>query len=138
MCSHLLADVQDVCDRIAILYGGELKVLGRVQGSAAIQDETQLRTSTLSDAAFAEVKAALKKHKIELKDVTHPTATLEELFLQDGQGKPGTSGASSRGRTGRRGEEVTLCPPSPGPGEGTFIRPRSFASFILRGCRHGF
>ena len=22
MCSHLLADVQDVCDRIAILYGG--------------------------------------------------------------------------------------------------------------------
>lgn len=30
MCSHLLGDVQDVCDRIAILYGGELKVLGRV------------------------------------------------------------------------------------------------------------
>ena len=28
MCSHLLADVQDVCDRIAILYGGELKVFG--------------------------------------------------------------------------------------------------------------
>src|SRR5258705_7033265 len=26
MCSHLLADVQDVCDRIAILDGGELKV----------------------------------------------------------------------------------------------------------------
>jgi len=31
MCSHLLADVQDVCDRIAILYGGELKVMGRVE-----------------------------------------------------------------------------------------------------------
>ena len=30
MCSHLLADVQDVCDRIAILYGGELKVIGGV------------------------------------------------------------------------------------------------------------
>ncbi|MGA2798344.1 MAG: ABC transporter ATP-binding protein, partial [Thermoguttaceae bacterium] len=30
LCSHLLADVQDVCDRIAILYQGELKELGRV------------------------------------------------------------------------------------------------------------
>ncbi|GAG36496.1 unnamed protein product, partial [marine sediment metagenome] len=30
MCSHLLADVQDVCDRIGILHLGELKELGRV------------------------------------------------------------------------------------------------------------
>ena len=30
MSSHLLADVQDVCDRIAILHQGELKELGRV------------------------------------------------------------------------------------------------------------
>lgn len=30
MCSHLLADVQDVCDRIAALHQGELKELGRV------------------------------------------------------------------------------------------------------------
>src|SRR5688572_31168216 len=30
MCSHQLADVQDVCDRIAILHEGELKELGRV------------------------------------------------------------------------------------------------------------
>src|SRR3990172_987014 len=30
MCSHLLADVQDVCDRIAILYQGELKEMGAV------------------------------------------------------------------------------------------------------------
>lgn len=28
LCSHLLADVQDVCDRIAILYQGELKEMG--------------------------------------------------------------------------------------------------------------
>ena len=34
MCSHLLADVQDVCDRIAILHQGELKELGRVDEPA--------------------------------------------------------------------------------------------------------
>ena len=31
MCSHLLADVQDVCDRIAILHQGELKEMGAVE-----------------------------------------------------------------------------------------------------------
>src|SRR5262249_38199047 len=30
MCSHRLDDVQDVCDRIAILYDGQLQELGRV------------------------------------------------------------------------------------------------------------
>ncbi|MFV0442315.1 MAG: ABC transporter ATP-binding protein [Planctomycetaceae bacterium] len=94
MSSHLLADVQDVCDRIAILYGGELKVLGRVQDLLQSTSETQLLTSSLSDAALADVKAALAKHKVELKTVTHPTATLEELFLK--------TVAESRERPGRR------------------------------------
>src|ERR1700742_5133272 len=36
LCSHLLADVQDVCDRIAILHQGELKVLGSVKELVSI------------------------------------------------------------------------------------------------------
>ena len=43
MCSHLLADVQDVCDRIAILHQGELKELGRVDSLLTVQDVTQIR-----------------------------------------------------------------------------------------------
>ena len=39
MCSHLLADVQDVCDRIAILYQGDLKELGRVDDLLKVGDE---------------------------------------------------------------------------------------------------
>jgi len=106
MSSHLLADVQDVCDRIAILYGGELKVLGRVQDLLQSNDETQLRMSTLSDAALADVKAALQKHNVELKDVTHPTATLEELFLK--------TVAESRERPGHRytADEAAAAPKS--------------------------
>lgn len=94
MSSHLLADVQDVCDRIAILYGGELKVLGRVQDLLQSTAETQLRTATLSPAALADVKAVLAKHQVDLKEVTHPTATLEELFLK--------TVAESRERPGHR------------------------------------
>ncbi|MDG2014400.1 MAG: ABC transporter ATP-binding protein, partial [Pirellulaceae bacterium] len=38
MCSHLLADVQDVCDRIAILHQGDLKELGAVNDLLQVSD----------------------------------------------------------------------------------------------------
>ncbi|MBX3448610.1 MAG: ABC transporter ATP-binding protein [Planctomycetaceae bacterium] len=82
MCSHLLADVQDVCDRIAILYGGELKVLGRVDELLKSRDETQILTSKLSDDAINEVRAVLQKHGASLNQIDHPTSNLEDLFLK--------------------------------------------------------
>ncbi|MBM81055.1 MAG: multidrug ABC transporter ATP-binding protein [Planctomycetaceae bacterium] len=92
MCSHLLADVQDVCDRIAILFQGELKVLGKVDELLQEQEVTQLRTSRLSDAAIEEVQAVLQKHEAELVDVDHPTTNLEDLFLKtvyESKARPG-------------------------------------------------
>jgi ABC-2 type transport system ATP-binding protein len=92
MCSHLLADVQDVCDRIAILYGGELKVMGRVDELLKAQDETQILSSKLSDAAVKEVQEVLKKHGANVLKVDHPTANLEDLFLktvQESRERPG-------------------------------------------------
>ena len=92
MCSHLLADVQDVCDRIAILYAGELKELGRVEDLLKEQNETELLTSKLSPAAIADVEAALAKHSAKLIRHGHPTKSLEDLFLktvQKSQERPG-------------------------------------------------
>ena len=91
MCSHLLADVQDVCDRIAILYGGELKVMGRVDELLKAQDETQIRTSKLSEAAKHEVEEVLKRHGAAAT-FDQPTASLEDLFLktvQESRERPG-------------------------------------------------
>ena len=82
MCSHLLADVQDVCDRIAILYGGELKELGRVEDLLKEQHETQLVTSHLEEDAVNEIKAVLEKHGATLKTCGHPTSSLEDLFMK--------------------------------------------------------
>src|SRR5438445_2311963 len=62
MCSHLLADVQDVCDRIAILDGGELKVFGKVQDLLKDQGVTQIKSSHLDEAAIKEVEAVLARH----------------------------------------------------------------------------
>ncbi|HBL48101.1 ABC transporter ATP-binding protein [Gimesia sp.] len=92
MCSHLLADVQDVCDRIAILYGGELKVMGRVDDLLKEQEETQILTSKLSDEAINEIKQVVAKHNGTVDTVDHPTATLESLFLktvQESKERPG-------------------------------------------------
>ena len=94
MCSHLLADVQDVCDRIAILYEGELKQLGRVEDLLTEQGRTQLMTSKLDDSVVAEVKELLERHGASVESVNHPTSTLEELFLRTVE--------ESRERPGRR------------------------------------
>ncbi len=96
MCSHLLADVQDVCDRIAILFRGELKVIGNVQELLTSKDETELLSTSLNDEAIKEVEQVLEKHGAKLKKVAHPTSTLEDLFLR--------TVAESEARPGRRFE----------------------------------
>ncbi len=92
LCSHQLADVQDVCDRLAILHQGELKELGRVDALLKVRDVTQIRAKGLSVEAQDEVKAVIAKHMGTLISMDNPTSTLEELFLsivRDSEARPG-------------------------------------------------
>lgn len=92
MCSHLLPDVQDVCDRIAILHQGDLKELGRVDDLLTVQGVTQIQAKGLPPEAEAEIKAVIEKHRGELVAVNKPTMSLEELFLKivrDSETSPG-------------------------------------------------
>jgi ABC-2 type transport system ATP-binding protein len=92
MCSHLLADVEDVCDRIAVLHQGELKELGRVEDLLRVTDVTQIRARNLSSAARDEVRAVLERHGAAGIEVGNPTTTLEDLFLEvvrDTEARPG-------------------------------------------------
>lgn len=82
MCSHQLADVQDVCDRIAVLFQGELKVLGRVDELLELRNEMQIRTTSLTDAAMADVRKVLEKHNVTDVEFSRPKADLEQLFLR--------------------------------------------------------
>ncbi len=82
MCSHLLADVQDVCDRIAILYQGELKELGRVDNLLKMKEVTEVRATVLDQSAMDEVRRVVEKHNGEVLSMGNPTTTLEELFLK--------------------------------------------------------
>jgi ABC-2 type transport system ATP-binding protein len=92
MSSHLLADVQDVCDRIAILHQGELKELGRVDSLLKVRDETEIRARGLSEAAQAEIRSVIDRHHGTVLAMDNPTTTLEELFLtivRDSEARPG-------------------------------------------------
>ncbi len=94
MCSHRLDDVQDVCDRIAILYNGDLQTLGKV--STLLEDAVRLevRANKVKESPElrADLEAVFKKHGGELETVGHPTTTLEELFLkivEESKARPG-------------------------------------------------
>ncbi|MCA9143202.1 MAG: ABC transporter ATP-binding protein [Planctomycetaceae bacterium] len=92
MCSHLLADVQDVCDRIAILHQGELKELGRVDSLITVKDMTQVRAEGLTKEAEDEIREVIARHGGKLVAMENPTTTLEELFLKivrDSETNPG-------------------------------------------------
>lgn len=100
MCSHLLADVQDVCDRIAILHQGELKELGRVDALLTVADVTQIRGRNLSPQCQQEIRQAIERNHGELVSIEHPTTTLEELFLsivRDSEARPGRRAVAADG-----------------------------------------
>lgn len=98
LCSHQLADVQDVCDRVAILYQGELKELGRVSDLLKVRDVTEVHASGLSDAAQSEIRQVIERHGGKVESIDNPTATMEELFLsivRESEARPGARRVSS-------------------------------------------
>src|SRR3954465_1250101 len=82
LCSHLLADVQDVCDRITILFRGRMMELGHVRDLLQVKDITQISTRGLSDDQIIQVKNFLSQMGVAEAEITHPTTTLEDLFLR--------------------------------------------------------
>ena len=82
MCSHLLADVQDVCDRIAILHQGELKEQGRVDDLLKVRGTTQVQAEGLTEDGEREVRELIERLGGKVLSIKNPTSTLEELFLE--------------------------------------------------------
>jgi len=98
LCSHLLADVQDVCDRITILFRGKMQTIGQVKDLLQVKDITQIQARGLTPPQIIELKQYLTTMGIAEPTVTHPTTTLEDLFVRivrDNTGNGQTSYTSS-------------------------------------------
>jgi len=94
MCSHRLDDVQDVCDRIAILYNGDLQEQGAVEKLVEDQKRVEVRATglELSETLENELRAVIEKHGGTMERLRHPTTTLEDLFLriiEESKARPG-------------------------------------------------
>ncbi len=82
LSSHLLADVEDVCDRVCILYGGRKRDQGTLRDLLAQSGRTQITTDLLDEKTLADVQEVLAASGKELLDVTVPRDKLESLFLR--------------------------------------------------------
>ncbi len=94
LCSHLLADVEDVCSRVGIMYGGKLHKLGTLDELLSKSESTQIETKHLSPEAIEKIKEIIQDDQIEIQV---PKEKLEDYFLriveQAQSEKVATSGA---------------------------------------------
>lgn len=82
LCSHLLADVQDVCDRVAMMFGGKIRREGELDGLLQVQDKTTITTGALDGVSDEQIVAVLEKLGVTDVALDHPRRTLEQVFLE--------------------------------------------------------
>ena len=82
LSSHLLKDVQDVCDRVAILNAGRLQVLGAVSDLLAVPDVFQVRARNVDERTRERLMAVLAEGGAEVLDSGPASTSLEDLFRQ--------------------------------------------------------
>lgn len=81
LCSHLLADVQDICDRVAIFNKGVVQVMGSVKELLSQKDVIEFMVKNLSDNDIQAVEAFIKNRNGKVVSIHHPSSSLEELFV---------------------------------------------------------
>ncbi len=82
LCSHLLGQVEQVCDRVAIMDHGRLVLEGRVDDVLAQRDRHLMTIEALTPDARVAAESALAAHGARVLSVTHPRRSLEELFRE--------------------------------------------------------
>lgn len=115
LSSHLLSDVEDVVDRMVILYGGRIRGEGTCEELLSSNERTIIETDELDDQTIAEIDEVIRRRtggEKSIRGVTAPRQRLEELFLgiveQAQHDKASTSGAMQGGETAAflRGEQT--------------------------------
>jgi ABC-2 type transport system ATP-binding protein len=82
LSSHLLAQAQEICDRVGILADGVLVREGHLQELIAIENQTELVITDASDELIQEIESAVSQSKAKLIERRKSTTTLERLFLE--------------------------------------------------------
>ncbi len=87
LCSHLLGQVQEICDRIGILYHGVLVREGKLEDLVSIENQTELILENSSPAVLEQVRALVEKSGGRVVETRKPQTTLESFFLDVTSGR---------------------------------------------------
>jgi ABC-2 type transport system ATP-binding protein len=91
LSSHLLAQAQEICDRIGILADGVLVREGGLQELIAIENQTELVIAGASDELVREIESFVQRSNAKLLERRKSTTTLERLFLESTGGNDKSS-----------------------------------------------
>ncbi len=84
LCSHLLEQVQEVCDHVGIIFQGRLVKEGRLDELIAIEDQTEIILRDASPELVAQITALVAASPTAaLVRTGKPRTTLERLFLRE-------------------------------------------------------
>jgi len=83
LCSHLLEQVQEVCDRVGIIFEGRMRREGALDELISIADQTALTIQSASPALLEQIQNLVSHEKgASMVELGHPRTTLEDLFLK--------------------------------------------------------
>ena len=83
MCSHLLSEIEDTCDRVIIMYGGRIYAEGSLSTLLTIPEKNTITVPLLSKDTLNKVLKILREEsKSDLLEVGSPKKTLEDYFLE--------------------------------------------------------
>jgi len=82
LCTHLLPDVQDVCDRIAILHDGRLCEEGSLEELLMLRNRTQFTVEGLTEEQRTKLREFLAGMGHSGVAMEHPYDTLSSLFVK--------------------------------------------------------
>ena len=80
--SHLLEQMQEVCDRVGIMAHGRMVREGRLEELIAVENQTELVLENAPPDLVEEVRALAAQRGATLLRAGHPRTTLERLFLE--------------------------------------------------------
>ncbi|MGD1088459.1 MAG: ABC transporter ATP-binding protein [Verrucomicrobiota bacterium] len=103
LSSHLLSDVEDVCDRVVIYYGGKIQAAGTLKELLAEPDTLRITTPVLPRETLERVLEIIRKDVVTDKvRVDNPTQNLESYFLDVVQKARASAAETSGAQSGAR------------------------------------
>jgi ABC-2 type transport system ATP-binding protein len=83
LCSHLLEQVQEVCDHVGIIFRGKMVLEGKLDDLISIEDQTEIILQDAAPELISQITEIVRSSSAKLIHTGKPRTTLERLFLRE-------------------------------------------------------